>query len=507
MSKPLLLYNAHFHDLRKPRRQIQAVLIKDGIIQKIYKKKPRPAWAVQRYDLSDSHVIPGFIDSHTHLISRGIELQRIDLDKCKSLNDCLEKIRAGLTTADKIVFASNWDESNWRAFKKEDINRHILDKISRKMPVVMRRVCGHFAVINTCGLHSIPGNWRIVDREKGHLYEDAALYLNDIFQPDRTMLQRAIKLGTAEALRNGITTVHEITNPRRFRLLQDIKRKNGLKLRFSVYILLQSFKDIFNAGFTSGLGDDYLKFSGVKIFLDGSIGAKTAALKKPYSGDRTSGKVLLTREKLEEIFSLAEKNKIQLMIHSIGDRSTEMALKAITGLTRTAGSEKNRNLLRHRLEHLEVLNPVLIKKIARLRLICSMQPNFAWKWQNPGSLYEQYLGDRYKTMNCFKDVLKAGSRLTFGSDCMPLGPLYGLQGATCHPFACGRLKPIDAFRCYTEGGAFATFDERRKGRIDNGFLADLVVLDKNPLSENNTNRIKVLMTMVNGEFLYKKQAP
>jgi predicted amidohydrolase YtcJ len=370
----------------------------------------------------------------------------------------------------------------------------------------MRRICGHFAVINTCGLRSIPDRWRIVDRKKGYLYEDASLYLNDIFQPDRVMLRRAVELGTTEALSKGITTVHEITNPGRFRLLQNINKKNGLKIRFSIYILLKSCADIFNAGFTSGLGDDFLTFSGVKVFLDGSIGAKTAALTKSYSGNRTSGKILMTSKKLEEIIDAAEKNNIQLMMHSIGDRTTAMALKVIEKVLKIPNSSKNLNPMRHRLEHLEVLTRSQIKRIARLRLVCSMQPNFAWKWQNPGDLYERYLGDRYKSMNCFKSVLEAGIRLTFGSDCMPLGPLYGLQGATCHPFACGRLKPIDAFRCYTSEGAFATFDEKRKGRIDQDFRADLVVLDKDPLSEKNTNRIRVLMTMVNGKFLYKRRS-
>jgi predicted amidohydrolase YtcJ len=506
MAQPFLLYNAYFYDLSNPRRSIQAILIKDGVIEKIYKKKPRLTKALKKYDLKGNHVIPGFIDSHTHLISRGIELQRIDLEGCSSVDECLDKLRIGLRSSKKIIFASNWDESNWHSSKKEEFDRHTLDKISRKIPVIMRRICGHFAVINTFALDSIPRHWHIVDREKGYLYEDAALYLNDIFPPDQMMLQRAVKLGSAEALSKGITTVHEIANPRRFRLLQDIKRENELKLRFSVYILLKSSKDILTAGFPSGLGDDFLKFSGVKIFLDGSIGAKTAALTKPYSGDKDTGKILMSSKKLEEIVRTAEKNGIQLMIHSIGNKTTVRVLGVFAKILKTQDRIRNRNPWRHRLEHLEMLDPALIKKIARLKLICSMQPNFAWRWQNPGGLYEQYLGNRYKTMNCFKDVLKAGNRLAFGSDCMPLGPLYGLQGAILHPFACGRLKPVDAFRCYTQGGAFATFDEKRKGRLDTGFLADLVVLDKSPISEKNTHQIKILMTMVNGEFVYKRRS-
>ena len=506
MAVQQLLYNAHFHDFYRPGRVIKALLIKDGSIAQLYQKKTQLPGTVKKYDLKGHHVIPGFIDSHTHLISRGIELQRTDLEECESLNQCLDRVSADIRKHKKFIFASNWDESNWSSFKKENLDRHLLDKISRKIPVIMRRICGHFAVVNTCALRSIPRHWRIIDRKKGHLFEDAALYLNDIFHPDQEMLKLAIKLGTREALRKGITSVHEITNPLRFRLLQHMNTNNELKLRFSIYMLLRSPRDVFKTGVVSGLGDDFLKFSGVKIFLDGSIGAKTAALAKSYSGDRKRGNILIPRRKLEEIIYRAEKNNIQLMIHSIGDRSTAVVLEAFEKILKIPRKKIPVNPLRHRLEHLEVLTRPLINKIARMKLICSMQPNFARRWQYPGNLYERYIGKRYEKMNCFQDVLKAGIRLAFGSDCMPLGPLYGLQGAIMHPFVCGRLKPIQAFRCYTAEGAYATFDERKKGRIDNGFLADLVVIDKDPLVHGKNNDIKVLMTMVNGKFVFKKRS-
>lgn len=505
MAESLLLYNGHFLDFRKPRRKIGALEIKDGRIVKIYKKKPQLTPAIRKYDLKGKYVIPGFIDSHTHLISRGIELQRTDLEQCQSLHECLEKLNVELTAKKRIIFASNWDENNWSSFKLANLNRHTLDRISRQIPIIMRRICGHFAVLNTCALKSIPNKWYNVDRKNGYLYEDAALYLNDIFQPDRTTLERALKLGTAEALSKGITTVHEITNPKRFRMLQEIKNKQGLGLRFSIYLLFKSYRDIFNAGFASGLGDDFLRFCGVKVFLDGSIGAKTAALTKPYIGTRNSGKLLMTIQKFIRLIHAAEESKIQLMIHSIGDKTTTMALKALGHALKRSGNIKVRNPLRHRLEHLEVLSPSLIKKIASLRLICSMQPNFTRKWQNPGNLYERYLGHRYKTMNRFKDISKAGIRLAFGSDCMPLGPFYGLQGTICHPFACGRLKPETAYRSYTTEGAFATFDEKRKGSIAEGFFADLVIIDRDPMSQTNTDDIRILMTMVHGEFLFKRK--
>ena len=108
-------------------------------------------------------------------------------------------------------------------------------------------------------------------------------------------------------------------------------------------------------------------------------------------------------------------------------------------------------------------------------------------------------------MNCFKQISDAGVKLAFGSDCMPLDPLFGFHGAIHHPFACGRLKPESAFRNYTAGGAYATFDENKKGIIEKGFLADLVVIDNNLFTQTNMDRIKVLMTMVNGDIVYQKK--
>ena len=107
-------------------------------------------------------------------------------------------------------------------------------------------------------------------------------------------------------------------------------------------------------------------------------------------------------------------------------------------------------------------------------------------------------------MNCFKKLLNSGIRVIFGSDCMPLGPLYGIQGALGHPFSCGRLNRHAAFRAYTKDGAYATFDEDKKGTIATNKLADLVILDKNPLKEKELDKIKILMVLIAGKIVYRK---
>lgn len=497
---PVLLHHGYFITFKKGAPHLRGLLVNNGFIEKSYVRKPTAPRAVRRINLKNRFVIPGFIDSHTHLIGRGIELQRINLETCRSLEDCLEKMRSGLRTEHEVVFGSNWDETAWRSRDYRQLTRHTLDAISRKRPVIMRRICGHFAVVNTCALKIIPRTWRIVDRKKGHLYEDAVLNLDDIFKPTDSMLTQAIDLGMAEALKTGITSVHEITKPRRFRFLQRAKARRRLKLRWACYFKSQYLDNVLAAGLTNGLGDDFLKFCGIKVYLDGSLGARTAALSRPYTGTRTRGTLLFSERQLLGIAQTAQENDLQLMIHAIGNRASALAVN----VSQKVSGQKSR--LRHRIEHLEVADGHTIRIMARLGLIASMQPNFTARWQQPGNMYEQYLGNRFKKMNCFRQFANVGVTVVFGSDCLPLGPLYGLQGAIFHPFTCGQCTPLQALKMYTQTPAYATFDENRKGEIAEGKLADLVVLDKNPLVKQNHGHINVLMTMVNGNIVYTRSS-
>jgi predicted amidohydrolase YtcJ len=132
-----------------------------------------------------------------------------------------------------------------------------------------------------------------------------------------------------------------------------------------------------------------------------------------------------------------------------------------------------------------------------------MQPNFVRRWQNPDGMYEKILGPKYLTMNCFSSLIKARITVVFGSDCMPLGPLYGIPGAVWHPSSYCKLDVAEAFRLYTEAGAYATFDEKKKGKLEPGYLADLLVLNKNPLEEKNLSELKIESVMVGGRVVHK----
>lgn len=488
-----ILKNCRAVDFKNKRIRPVQILVDREIIEKVLPANAAPTPGIKIIDLKNRYLVPGFIDSHTHLMARGIELQRVDLGLCRSADDCLEKLRAFRERPE--IFGSNWDESMWYQGRKEDLDRRTLDKISSVKPIIMRRVCGHFAVCNTAALKRIGSKWKIVDRKRGYLYEDAALFLNRIFCPPDKMLEKGLELATEEALSAGVTSVHEITNVRNFRMFQ--KLRSRLRIRVALYTYWEVLDQVIEAGFISGLGDNYLKFQGIKIFMDGSIGARTAAVSKPYPGTKNHGKLLVTVEQLMKMIKKAEDHSLQLIIHSLGDRATETVIRAF---------EKYRlkeNRLRHRIEHLEIVSDRQIKRIARLGLIASMQPNFVRRWQRPGGLYEKYLGREYKAMNPFRKVVDAGITLVFGSDSMPLGPLYGLAGATGHPFSLGRLTPAEAFFRYTEQPAYAVFEERQKGRIEPGMLADLVVLSADPLAATGRTLLKIENVRVGGKSRYR----
>jgi predicted amidohydrolase YtcJ len=491
----ILVDNANCVDFSARKVSFCSLYIDNGVIKaKMPTHGPRPR-AARNIDLHGQYIIPSFIDCHTHLISSGIEMQRLDLSHCRSLDDCLQKISAQAKTR-ALVFASNWDENSWRYDERDRLTRKILDRISRKNPIIMRRICGHYAVANTPALRRIAKHWSIVDRRHGFLYENVALNLNDIFIPTDEMLEKALVLATKKALRLGITSVHEISNPRRFRLLQ--KHQKDLKVRFAVYLTAKYHPKLVASGLRTGYGDDWLRFAGTKIFIDGSIGARTAALRQTYENTRRRGKILFSARRLDNMVRSAERNGIQLMIHSIGDRSTALVLDIL------GRNLVSRNPLRHRLEHLEILEDDAIRVIGRLSIIASMQPNFVRRWQNPRGMYSKIIGSKYLSMNCFRSLIKARARVVFGSDCMPLGPLYGIEGAVWHPSICGRLDIADAFRLYTESGAYATFEENRKGKIEPGYFADLVVFNKNPLEKKNLTELKIQSVMVGGSFVKQR---
>lgn len=484
------LTELHVVDLARRRSRPAVILINDGLIETVGVRTQRIRGA-RTVGMGGAYALPGFTDAHAHILSYGIQLQRVNLEACDSLDACLARLSEARDR--DVVIGVNWDDSTWRQGSIQELDRNLLDRIDRRRPIVMRRVCGHFAVANSAALAMIGSGWRIVDRRNGRLYEDVVLNLNDVFPPDRATRSRAITLAHDRALQLGITSVHEITDLPGFLTYQEQRAR--MKLRTSLYLTHRSMDALCAAGIRRGFGDAFLSIAGVKLFLDGSVGARTAAVARPYSAHGGRGRLLVTSAALARFLERAEANGLQVMMHAIGDRAIATILSAFA----RAGIRENR--LRHRIEHAEIVNERQLAAIARRGLILCMQPNFVRRWQQPGGLYERQLGAaRRIRMNPFRSVRDFHITLAFGSDNMPLGPLFGLAGATQHPDPSQRLDPIEALRAYTVTGHLATFQEHKLGRIAPGFAADMVFLDRDPLAPGGLAAARVLATMVAGRL-------
>jgi predicted amidohydrolase YtcJ len=223
----------------------------------------------------------------------------------------------------------------------------------------------------------------------------------------------------------------------------------------------------------AGSGPDAgLRFLGIKIFTDGSLGAHTAFLRRPYAdAPATRGTPLYARQELDGLARRVDAAGYQLMVHAIGDAGLDLALDALEPVLRGG------NRLRHRIEHAEVTPPDLVARLAASGVRVCVQPNFARRWSQPGGMNEQRLGERLVHCNAYRSLHAAGIRLAFGSDTMPLGPTYGLAGAVAHPLAPERLDAGTALHLYTAAAAELV---GATGRIAPGSPADLVVLEVGP---------------------------
>jgi len=254
---------------------------------------------------------------------------------------------------------------------------------------------------------------------------------------------------------------------------------------------------------SSGLGSDWLRIGGLKIFCDGALGARTAALSEPFADDPgNKGMFVHERKSLDEMVSRANEHDVQLVIHAIGDVGIDTTISALESAL--ASSPKRDH--RHRIEHLELPTHQHIKQMSKLKIVASMQPNFVGEWGGINGMYADRLGkERAMTNNPFNEILKAGVRLAFGSDCMPFSPVYGIYSAVTAPFETQRISAEQSVAAYTRDAAFAGFDERIKGTLEEGKLADFIVMSSSPFgSPAELNSMRILKTIVGGDVVYER---
>ncbi|MCK5415432.1 MAG: amidohydrolase family protein, partial [Thermoplasmata archaeon] len=373
--------------------------------------------------------------------------------------------------------------------------------VSDRHPVVARRICGHIAVANTMALERIGDEWRNVDRETGLLLEDVVLRLSDIVGVTDEEVLQAIALATRRAHEEGVTSIVDMADLRTLRAYRDLDDMGMLRIRVFCKVQAREVQDLTSEDIPPAKVDRMLHLAGIKAFLDGSLGARTAALSDPYSDDpddpENRGMLLYDPPELEALVRGAEATGLQISLHAIGDRAVGAALDAFSiGVA-------HGNPLRHRIEHLEYATSEQQDRMKDLRVVASMQPNFIVQWSGPGGMNEQRLGtERAHASEALRDIWSRGIPLAFGSDNMPFGPLYGLQGAVHHPVEDQQLPPMVALRAYTAGSAWAVHAETWLGTIEPGKAADLALLDADPDEAGDLTLVKAVATVLAGDLVH-----
>ncbi len=504
----LVLTNGRIHSLTEPDEIHGAVAIRDGEIIRVgssYEIDFLRGARTNVLDLDGAVVLPGFIDAHTHLEQLGRRLVQADLSGTDDIADAIDRLTEERERTDAgWICGYGYDETEWD--ERRRLTMADLDQVSADRPVVAFREDLHTGSLNSVAFDQFAAEFpeHDVHRENGDptgvVVEEALNVIHEATTPNATAMRPLIEAARDRAHELGITGVHDFvrnsTAPQVYRAL-DLADDLGLRVRINYWS--DHLDALMELGERTNYGSEFVQTGAIKSFADGSFGGRTAKLSEPYE-DGDTGQWVTAPSELAGLIERADANGFQYAVHAIGDVAIETVLERFEGTDDPA-------VARHRIEHGELLTAELLDAIAQSGVVVSAQPNFL-KWAREGGLYEDCLGvDRTGRTNQFRRLLDAGVVLAFGSDCMPMDPLFGVQQAVTAPHERQRLTVTEALRAYTTGGAYAGFAEDRLGTIKAGKRADLVVLDESPwaVPEAAIADIAVTHTIVDGTVVFEQE--
>ena len=469
-------------------------------------------------NLNGQTVIPGLIDAHIHLKNYALSLNKIDCELPTKV-ECLQRVadRARSTPPGEWILGHGWNQNDWVDGFGTAAD---LDQAAPQNPVYLTSKSLHTSWANSTALriaridHTTPNPpGGAIQRDvhglpTGILLEGAAQLVNAVIpEPSQTEVRVSIQKAQTELLRMGITGVHDFDQPDCFFALGNLHADGALKLRVIKSIPLELLPEAIALGLQSGFGDDRLRIGSVKMFSDGALGPHTAAMLQPYENDpENRGMLLMDAEVLYEQGLLAVSNGLSLAIHAIGDRANHEVLNALERL------RKIETRLRHRIEHVQILHPNDIHRLAELGIIASMQPIHA---TSDMQMADRYWGKRAAFGYALKTQYNDGAVMAFGSDA-PVespNPFWGIHAAVTRCRADGspgpdgwypdeRLSLQEAIAGFTTGAAYAAGMEDRQGRLSPGFFADLLVLDTDIMNCDpaKIRDIQPAATMIGGQW-------
>lgn len=483
-------------------------------------------------DLGGGIALPGLADAHLHLVRYGLFRSRLDLAGVRSLGELRERLAAAAarTPAGEWILGQGWLEDGWPEGRLPTAAD--LDAAAPDHPVLLWRGCLHVAVANSLALKLAgvgPGTpdpaGGALDRDEsgrptGILREQAiALVRRAVPEPTRAQMESALRGAAAELLRLGITQVQ--TDDMRevgsaagtVELYRAALGPDGIPLRATLIIAYEHLPEARELGMGPGWGDGWLRSGHVKLFADGTLGGRTAALTAPYADDPGNRGMLIhapeeLHARVREVHGLG----LQLGIHAIGDRALDLVLDAVAAAQAGEPASGSR---RHRAIHCQITRPDQFRRLRDLGMVADIQPVFL---HTDGHFFIDRVGpERAATAYAWGTLLRLGVPACAGSDAPvePPNPFLGIHAAVTrqdrqgHPpegwFPGERLTVAQALELYTRGAAFATFEEEFRGDLRPGKAADLTVVDRDPFTvpPEELLHLRVVMTVVDGRVAYR----
>ena len=514
----------------------EAILIENGIIKEVGTNELiLKNTADTTIDLEGRTVIPGLNDSHLHLTWTGASMTSCNLTTAKSIEDIISLGREFLEEDEdlKALAGRGWNQDSFESGQKRLINRHDLDQISTEIPIVFTRVCGHMAAGNTKALEllgvdettRVPGGVIELDHagKPNGVFSENAVKLLDSAIPNKTDkdIEDEILLAADYAVSMGLTSVQSADSggedfQRIFDIIHNIYRNDKTKLRYGHQFNFQDiedFKSYLESEFRDGDYDEkFLSKGALKIFIDGSLGARTALLLEDYAdAPGAKGVKVLSDEELGSLVKLASENGIKVITHAIGDGAIESLINIYED-----AMEGGKNTLRHGIVHCQITSREQLERIAKLNIAVMFQPIFL---DYDINMMEDRVGSELaKTSYAFNTSYKLGTPISLGTD-SPVEDLNPWHNIYCAVTRMGlnekpeggynpneKMELSDAIDAYTYGSAYNEFKEDFKGRIKPGYVADLVVLDRDifTIDPVEIKDVNVLKTMIDGDFVYEK---
>lgn len=463
-----------------------------------------------RLDLDGQTVLPGFSDSHLHLRSVARQAMALDLNPSKSLREMLSMIedRARQIPPENWVYGVRFDDSRWPEGKMP--SRSDLDSLDIPNPVVLVRVCSHIHVANTRALQKAG-----TSLEQNLLYEDQASPVMNLMEKEMSspsvemeMLAKTCRKLAGE----GITSAHTC-GTKSYGLEENIPAYLDMHSKGKLPMRIFHYSDEMpEKGIMSGNGDEWIRYGGYKMFLDGSLGGRTAALTTSYEDQWDNMGILnLSQEEVTLRMREAHERGIQIQAHAIGDAAIDQFLRGSRSLR---GTSSPRGDMRHRIVHLQVCRPDQIAELAKLKVFCDIQPVFV---PSDISIATTRLGRwRSKWAYPWKDLVSAGLHVNGSSDAPvePTSPIRGIWAAMNRTDDSGEpsngwlpeqcLSLDEAITIFTVNPPVAVGMGDQLGKIHKGFLADMVILDRNLWKSHawDIRQAKPLFTFIDGKLSY-----